>query len=246
MVYLNVHKRPTAAARAMGLCMDSATSHIGYYLRHIRRSEDLQQAVLLKHTDLLEAHRAASANVETNVGDAGAGDAMPVDRKCFTEAIVTVAKMYRDKDERTRSFKRAARYAREALGVPMPHEAIRQCFQNNCETPKDPGRERTKSDIDHNVTIHAALAAVRRLANENDTHGWRKLKLADLKAVLTAVHADTRGSKEALVDRCLDEGVVLKIKEQLLTKAAEEGEGEEGDAFEGDSENGEETSEDDA
>jgi len=69
------------------------------------------------------------------------------------------------------------------------------------------------------VTINAkwaALAAVRRLVNENDTYDWRKLNVAELKAMLVVVQADTRGSKQALVDRCLDEDIALKIKEQLL------------------------------
>jgi hypothetical protein len=40
--------------------------------------------------------------------------------------------------------------------------------------------------------------------------------VAELKAVLAIVQADTRGSKQALVDRCLDEDVAFEIKEQLL------------------------------
>jgi hypothetical protein len=56
---------------------------------------------------------------------------------------------------------------------------------------------------------------------------WRNLKVAELKAVLTLVQADTRGSKQALVDRCLDEDVAFEIKEQLL--AACRGRGGEGE-----------------
>jgi hypothetical protein len=56
---------------------------------------------------------------------------------------------------------------------------------------------------------------------------------------------DTHGSKQALVDRCLDEDVAFEIKEQLLAafRGVEEREGEEGEA---DSEDGEDASEDDA
>jgi hypothetical protein len=69
--------------------------------------------------------------------------------------------------------------------------------------------------------------------------------VAELKVVLTVVQADTRGSKQALVDRCLDEDVAFEIKEQLLAacRGVEEREGEEGEA---DSEDGEDASEDDA
>jgi hypothetical protein len=81
---------------------------------------------------------------------------------------------------------------------------------------------------------------------ENDTLKWRNFKVAELKVVLTVVQADTCGSKQALVDRCLDEHVAFEIKEQLLAACrgvVEEREGEEGEA---DSEDGEDASEDDA
>jgi hypothetical protein len=60
------------------------------------------------------------------------------------------------------------------------------------------------------------------------------------------MRADTRSSKQALVDRCLDDDVALQFKEQLPAACrgrAEEREGEEGEA---DSEDGEGVSEDDA
>jgi hypothetical protein len=71
----------------------------------------------------------------------------------------------------------------------------------------------------HNVTINAkgsALAAVFCLMYEKDTLKMRNLEEAELKAVLTILQADTRGNKQALVDRCLDKDVALEIKEQLL------------------------------
>jgi hypothetical protein len=61
---------------------------------------------------------------------------------------------------------------------------------------------------------------------------WRNLKVAELKVVLTVVQADTRGSKRALVDRCLDEGIAFEIKEQLLAacrgRGGERGQGRRG------------------
>jgi hypothetical protein len=81
----------------------------------------------------------------------------------------------------------------------------------------------------HNVTINAkgsALAAVCRLMYEKETLELRNPSVAELKAVLTVVQADTRGSRQALVDRCLDEDVAFEIKEQLL--AACRGRGGEG------------------
>jgi hypothetical protein len=37
MVNLGVHEGPAAVARAVGQSMDSATAHIAFYLRNIRR-----------------------------------------------------------------------------------------------------------------------------------------------------------------------------------------------------------------
>jgi hypothetical protein len=98
----------------------------------------------------------------------------------------------------------------------------------------------------HNAIVTAkwaAQAAVCRLVDENNKYSWSKLKVAKLKAILRFVHADTPGSKQALVDRCLDEDVALKINEQVLAEAAKEGnrEGEMGEEGVADSKDGEET-----
>mmetsp|Transcript_813 Transcript_813/g.2483 ORF Transcript_813/g.2483 Transcript_813/m.2483 type:complete len:232 (+) Transcript_813:2695-3390(+) len=85
------------AARAMHMHLDTATQHICYYLGLIRDSTDMRRTVLLKHADMLETRRAASAPVE--VGGAGADESNPINRQCFVEALVTVAKMYRNKHE---------------------------------------------------------------------------------------------------------------------------------------------------
>jgi hypothetical protein len=84
----------------------------------------------------------------------------------------------------------------------------------------------------HSVTINAkeaALAAFRRIKTKKDSLDYCKLKVAELKAILTMMQADTRGSKQqALVNRCLDKDVALEIKEQVLEEAAEEGDGDRG------------------
>jgi hypothetical protein len=79
MVYLDVHEGPAAVARAMGQSMDSATAHIAFYVRDIRRSENLRRAVLHKRAELLQARRAASALVAA--GGAGADEDDRLDRK---------------------------------------------------------------------------------------------------------------------------------------------------------------------
>jgi hypothetical protein len=63
----------------MGQSIDSATAHIAFYVRDIRRSEDLRRAVLHKRAELLQARRAASALV--GGGGAGADEDDRIDRK---------------------------------------------------------------------------------------------------------------------------------------------------------------------
>jgi hypothetical protein len=77
MVFLGVHEGLAAVARAMmGQSMDSATAHIAFYVRDIRRSEDLRQAVLHKRAELLQARRAASALVAASGAGADGDDRM--------------------------------------------------------------------------------------------------------------------------------------------------------------------------
>jgi hypothetical protein len=62
----------------------------------------------------------------------------------------------------------------------------------------------------HDTAINAkgiAVSALRRLEGDAD---YSKLKVAELKAILTVLNADTRGSKQVLVERCGEMGMSIE------------------------------------
>lgn len=110
---------------------------------------------------------------------------------------------------------------------------LRRQAEGGDEGQDEQGRRQSRERKSHNPTINATrgtLKPARGLCKENDTYDWRKLKAAERKAFLTEMQAGTLGNKQALVYRCLEEDIALKIKEQLLDNEAMEA-GEEGQAF---------------
>jgi hypothetical protein len=143
MVYLDVYKGASEAAREMGLNSQSAKQRITYYFEKIRDSEDLQRAVLLKHANLISERgggAAGSASTPATADKASYYGHAGVDQDAFNEALVAVAEMYRDKDPRACSLRKAAVQALSLYGVEISYSQVRRCVENSCKAFGSPGR----------------------------------------------------------------------------------------------------------